>query len=145
MVPCRIDGVQQFFFEVSCGDSHILHLKPNNPKRNLNKFVLCFFSCTSFLQSEIIFDEHVTRFAEARMGHNFFYAFSNPLQRRRAWLAAARSARTRSSRGASEQLEIGEKIGIAGTCDRVSYTDIIRPLGHASLAVLFMMEQWYHG
>jgi hypothetical protein len=78
-------------------------LKPNNPKRNLNKFVLCFFSCTSFLQSEIIFDEHVTRFAEARMGHNFFYALSNPLKRRRA-----------------RDVEIGEKIGIAGTRARIS-------------------------
>jgi hypothetical protein len=62
------------------------------------------------------------------MSHNFFYAFSNPLQRRRAW-----------------NVEIEKEIGIAGACDRISYTDIIGSLGHASLAVLFMMELWYHG
>ncbi len=81
VTEANIDGVQQFFLEVSCGDSYIRHLKPDNPKRNVNKFVICFFSCTSFLQSKILFDKHVTGFAEARMSHNYlFYAtLSNPL------------------------------------------------------------------
>ncbi len=59
------------------------------------------------------------------MSHNFFYAFSNPLQRRPAW-----------------NVEIEKEIGIAGTCDRISYTDIIGSLGRVSLAVLFLIGLW---
>jgi hypothetical protein len=57
------------------------------------------------------------------MRHNFFYAFSNPLQRRRAG-----------------EVEIENEIEIAGTCGRISCTDLLRPRRHVPLVVLFMMR-----